>query len=149
MSSIFGEDQIEIVKLQLFGHQPFTPRLDDVQFEYLLQKTHEALLKNVGQNKIGEKLVPFSGPQCHEDRDNKPRMDYSDRESPLLTRNPLRNPRLKRLKFLNLTDTLLSQKLLRQLRLFLHHQVLIRTKMRMLSLIALSVCVKHVKRLDY
>ena len=44
MSSIFGEDQIEIVKLQLFGHQPFMPRLSDVKFEYLIQKTHGALL---------------------------------------------------------------------------------------------------------
>ena len=34
----------------------------------MLQMTNEAISKNLGQDNWKDKLTPFSGPQCHEDR---------------------------------------------------------------------------------
>ena len=77
MLTMFVEDQLAIVKLQLFGHEPFTPKVSLHAFEHLLNQTHDALRHNLGQGMIEERLLPYSGPQCHEDRDKQHLMNYN------------------------------------------------------------------------
>ena len=75
--TMFGEAEKGIVEFQLFGDHPLTPKVSPKQFEYLLQKTHEQIILHVGRNKIEDKLIPYSGPQCHEDREEEGRMEYT------------------------------------------------------------------------
>ena len=66
--------------------------------------THEAITKNLQQDNWKDKLEPFSGPQCKEDRENKKKCDYNpnlskklDKEQPLknvqsiISQNPKRS----------------------------------------------------------
>ena len=71
-----GEEKFAIAKLDLFDGERFPPLLNPTTFEYLLKLTHEALTLHVGRYTIEDKLTPYSGPQCYEDRDNKARMEY-------------------------------------------------------------------------
>ena len=52
-------------------------KVDEKKYEFLLQKTHEAISKNLVQNTWKDKLEPFSGPQCNEDRGNKNECEYN------------------------------------------------------------------------
>ena len=69
--------EFTVRKLELFGFKPLTDKISSEKFELLLKLTHEALQQNMVQNKIEQKLVPYSGPQCHEDRVNNKRMHYN------------------------------------------------------------------------
>ena len=71
-----GEEKFAIAKLELFGAEHFTPLLTPTTFQYLLKLTHEALVDHVGREKIVDKLIPYSGPQCYEDRVKKDRIEY-------------------------------------------------------------------------
>ena len=79
------EKQMEIMfkgdtpirKLELFGHDPWTNKISPKQYEQLLKMTHNAIAKNEKQNKIAEKLIPYSGPQCNEDRGKQNLLHYN------------------------------------------------------------------------
>ena len=77
---MFGEAENRTVGFQLLGnyHTPLQPKVSAKQFEQLLQMTHDKLSHDLGQNKIEQRLIPYSGPQCHEDRDQEARMEYTD-----------------------------------------------------------------------
>ena len=42
-----------------------------------MKQTHEAIIKNLGQENWKNKLTPFSGPQCNEDRGKKVLYEYN------------------------------------------------------------------------
>ena len=87
MLTMFGEDQIAIVKLQVFGHESFTPKVSSLAFEHLLKETHDALIHNLVRGDIEEKLLTCSRPQCHEDRDKQHLMNYNPdfrRKAPIM-----------------------------------------------------------------
>ena len=70
MEELYG-DAYRAFSLLLHGADPFTPKIDERKYELLLERTHLAITKNLEQHNWRDKLIPFSGPQCHEDRGNK------------------------------------------------------------------------------
>ena len=71
------QNDAPIRTLELFGHKPKTDNISWKQYEQLLKMTHEAILHHKKRDKITQKLVPYSGPQCNEDRGNKARVPYN------------------------------------------------------------------------
>lgn len=57
-----------IRKLELFGQDPRTNKISSKQYEQLLKSTHDAIRLHDIHNKIAEKLIIYTGPQCNEDR---------------------------------------------------------------------------------
>ena len=76
MKLMFTSD-FTLRKLELFGFAPLTDKISSDQFELLLKLTHEALNNHLARDKIEQRLVPYSGPQCHEDRKNEKRLQYN------------------------------------------------------------------------
>ena len=74
---VIYKDEYRSISLLLHGADPFTPKVDERKYELLLQMTHEAITNHLEQEKWKDKLTPFSGPQCHEDRGNKIKSDYN------------------------------------------------------------------------
>ena len=70
METFFGDEARQLA-LALHGFEPFTEKVSAKQYEELLYMTHTAITPNFEQNKWGDKIEPYSGPQCHEDRDKK------------------------------------------------------------------------------
>ena len=75
MNKIFTSET-PIISHALFGHSPFTDKVSPTQFNELLKMTHEALNINRVQNKIEQRLKPYAGPQCHEDRGKVNLLNY-------------------------------------------------------------------------
>ena len=75
--AMVGEDNYKIIELELFGYDPFTHKVSKVQFNQRLHLTNQTLSKNLGREDIALKLIPYSGPQCHEDRGNEQKMKYN------------------------------------------------------------------------
>ena len=71
------QDDYRAISLLLHGAEPFTPKVDEKKYEFLLKMTHQAISKNLQQENWKDKLEPFSGPQCNEDRGNKNKCDYN------------------------------------------------------------------------
>lgn len=76
MDKMFGTES-PLRKLELFRHAPWTEKISSKEFEQLLILTHEALNHDLTRNRTEERLVPYKGPQCHEDRGNKTLMEYN------------------------------------------------------------------------
>jgi len=74
---VIYQDDYRAISLLLHGADPFTPKVDEKKYEFLLKMTHEAITKNLEQDNWKDKLEPFSGPQCNEDRGNKNRCEYN------------------------------------------------------------------------
>ena len=64
-------------KHELFGHDPNTEKISSIQFEQLLKMTNEALLQHFSRDTIAQRLTPYAGPQCNEDREYKERLHYN------------------------------------------------------------------------
>ena len=60
--------------------------------------THEAITKNLLQDNWKDKLEPYSGPQCNEDRGNKNKCDYN----PNLNKKLEQEQSLKKFRVLSL-----------------------------------------------
>ena len=65
------------IKLELFDFDPCSDKISSAQFELLLKMTHEALHRKSARNQIEKRLVPYSGPQCNEDRENEKLLHYN------------------------------------------------------------------------
>ena len=76
MVKIFG-DETALTRLKLLGSDPWTEKVSPQAYEQLLRMTHDAIRHHLGQNNWRDKLIPFSGPQCHEDRGNNILYDYN------------------------------------------------------------------------
>ena len=76
MERMFGMDSPQR-KAELFEFKPTKEKIAAKQFEQLLQQTHDALNHDLAKNQIEQRLKPYSGPQCHEDRENETRRNYN------------------------------------------------------------------------
>ena len=74
---VIYQDDYRAISLLLHGTDPFTPKVDEKKYEFLLKMTHEAITKHLQQENWKDKLELFSGPQCNEDRGNKNKCDYN------------------------------------------------------------------------
>ena len=76
MVGLYGSASRQLALL-LFGSDPFTEKIERKKYELLLKQTNEAIIKNVGREDWKNKLTPFSGPQCNEDRGKKVLYEYN------------------------------------------------------------------------
>ena len=76
METMFGTD-CAIRKHELFGCEPWTNRISSLQFELLIKQTHESLQHDHSRDQIEQRLIPFSGPQCNEDRGKDELLNYN------------------------------------------------------------------------
>ena len=70
MVSVYGSVCRQLALL-LFGSDPFTEKIERKKYELLLKQTNEFIVKNLVRENWKNKLTPFSGPQCNEDRGKK------------------------------------------------------------------------------
>ena len=70
MVGLYGSASRQLALL-LFGSDPFTEKIEHKEYELLLKQTNEAIIKHMGTEDWKNKLTPFSGPQCNEDRGKK------------------------------------------------------------------------------
>ena len=70
MIGLYGSVSRQLALL-LFGSDPFTEKIERKKYELLLKQTHDTIRKNLGRENWENKLTPFSGPQCNEDRGKK------------------------------------------------------------------------------
>ena len=68
IEKVFGVTDAPIIKLLLHGSDPWTERVSLRVCEKLLQMTQDVISRNLARENWQNKLTPFSGPQCHEDR---------------------------------------------------------------------------------
>ena len=76
MVGLYGSASRQL-SLLLFGSDPFTEKIERKKYELLLKQTNEAIIKHLGRENWKNKLTPFSGPQCNEDRGKKVLYDYN------------------------------------------------------------------------
>lgn len=89
MVKIFG-DETALIRLKLLGSDPWTERVSSRAYEQLLLMTHDAIRHHLGRENWRDRLMPFSGPQCHEDRGKKELYEYNpDMRLKSLDQNPI------------------------------------------------------------
>ena len=76
MVGMFGDESRQLALL-LHGSDPFTEKIDRRKYELLLKQTHEAIVNHLERDNWKNKLTPFSGPQCNEDRGKKSLYEYN------------------------------------------------------------------------
>ena len=70
LEKVFGVTDGPIIRLLLRGSDPWTERVSPKVYEKLLHMTQDVISRNLARENWQNKLIPFSGPQCHEDRGN-------------------------------------------------------------------------------
>ena len=92
LCSMFAKGaDVNVALSEMFWHKPFTSRVHANVFEHLLRMTDDALQHYLSHDDTEGEIVPYSGPQCHADRDNRelmnndPLMHYNNRLIPNLS----------------------------------------------------------------
>ena len=77
LCSMFSKGaDVNVALLEMYWHKPFTSRVQANVFEHLLRMTDDALQHYISHGDTEGEIVPYSGPQCHEDRDKRELMNY-------------------------------------------------------------------------
>lgn len=66
IEKVFGITDAPIIKLKLHGSDPWTDRVSPKLYEQLLKMTHDVISRKLERENWRDKLISFTGLQCHE-----------------------------------------------------------------------------------